>query len=100
MLLQASSDLQLNNQGGSIDIENCDNKFEAKRCPSIKNLQISKDGDIILCCKDYYRTNIMGNFIKDGGIVKVYSSYKKLRERLLKDNIADLEICKKCLGRE
>lgn len=100
MLLQASSDLQLNNQGGSIDLESYKNKFEAKKCPSIKNLTITKDGDIVLCCKDYYRTNIMGNFIKDGGIIKVYSSYSKLRERLLKYNIADLEICKKCLERE
>ncbi|MBT8720403.1 radical SAM/SPASM domain-containing protein [Brachyspira hyodysenteriae] len=99
MILQVSSDLQLVNRGGIVDISNAKNKFNAKKCPSIKNIQIKRNGDIILCCHDYYAKYVMGNIMKDS-IVNIYNSYRNLRIRLLRDNIADLEICKKCLERE
>ncbi|CCG56965.1 radical SAM superfamily [Brachyspira pilosicoli WesB] len=54
---------------------------------------------MILCCHDYYGKYVMGNIMKDS-IVNIYNSYRDLRVRLLKDNIADLDICKKCLERE
>ena len=35
-----------------------------------------------------------------GGILGIWNSYKDIREKLLRDNIAELSICKICLERE
>lgn len=41
----------------------------------------------------------MGN-IMEKNILDIWNSYKDIREKLLKDNIAELSICKICLDRE
>ena len=77
-------------------------ELNKKRCNTpIKGINIRKNGDIILCCNDYYSKHVMGNIMNDT-IVNIYYSpfYKNIREKLLIDNEAILPICKKCLGRE
>lgn len=105
MVLQSSNDLYLENRGGEIDISKSEKKLKEltnKRCTTaIKGINIRTNGDIILCCNDYYSKHIMGNILSDS-IVNIYNSphYKNIREKLLIDNEAILPICKKCLGRE
>ncbi|MDA0049030.1 radical SAM protein [Brachyspira hyodysenteriae] len=96
MILQTSNDLKLLNQGGTININSSKNKYIVKKCPDIKNLTIKFNGDIILCCRDYYARNIIGNILNNT-IVDIYKSYSDLREELLSKNIVKLDICKKCL---
>ncbi|MDA0034950.1 SPASM domain-containing protein [Brachyspira hyodysenteriae] len=94
--MQTSNDLKLLNQGGTININSSKNKYIVKKCPDIKNLTIKFNGDIILCCRDYYARNIIGNILNNT-IVDIYKSYSDLREELLSKNIVKLDICKKCL---
>lgn len=101
MRLQTSNELYLANRGGAVDIENEKRKTDFKKCPDIRTLIITNNGDIILCCQDYFRKYVMGNIISyGGGIVSIWNSYKDIREKLLRDNIAELPICKICLKRE
>ncbi|ELV05347.1 radical SAM superfamily protein [Brachyspira hampsonii 30599] len=41
----------------------------------------------------------MGN-VMEKSILEIWNSYNDLRVKLLRDNIAELPICKKCLERE
>lgn len=101
MRLQTSNELYLANRGGAVDIENEKRKTNFKKCPDIRTLIISNNGDIILCCQDYFRKYVMGNIISyGGGILGVWNSYKDIREKLLRDNKPELPICKICLKRE
>ncbi|MBW5394985.1 SPASM domain-containing protein [Brachyspira hampsonii] len=65
----------------------------------MRSLVISKDGNIILCCQDYFKKYIMGN-VMEKSILEIWNSYNDLRVKLLRDNIVELPICKKCLERE
>nr|WP_241210641.1 SPASM domain-containing protein [Brachyspira hampsonii] len=53
----------------------------------------------MLCCQDYFKKYIMGN-VMEKSILEIWNSYNDLRVKLLRDNIAELPICKKCLERE
>ncbi|WP_258022067.1 SPASM domain-containing protein, partial [Brachyspira hampsonii] len=74
-------------------------KIVYKKCQAIRSLVISKDGNIILCCQDYFKKYIMGN-VMEKSILEIWNSYNDLRVKLLRDNIVELPICKKCLERE
>ena len=81
--------------GGDVDISQY--KYEKlKSCPNILKLVIVINGDVVLCCNDYYKKHVMGN-IMETNIVDIWKSYANLREELLEKNIARLDICKKCL---
>ena len=84
--------------GGGVDISNEKRKANYKRCPDIRTLIITRNGDVILCCQDYFRRYVMGN-IMEKNILDIWNSYKDIREKLLKDNVAELPICKICLER-
>ncbi|MBW5410654.1 radical SAM/SPASM domain-containing protein [Brachyspira hampsonii] len=99
MRLQTSNDLFLENRGGSVEIDPKKKKIVYKKCQAIRSLVISKDGNIILCCQDYFKKYIMGN-VMEKSILEIWNSYNDLRVKLLRDNIAELPICKKCLERE
>ncbi len=95
MRLQTTYELVLQNRGGDVDIS----KYEYKKltsCPNILKAMITINGDIILCCNDYYKKHVMGN-IMNKNIVDIWKSYSNLREELLDKNIVRLDICKKCL---
>ncbi|MBT8720404.1 SPASM domain-containing protein [Brachyspira hyodysenteriae] len=99
MRLQTSNEIYLANRGGAVDIEKEDRKTNFKKCPDIRSLIITKDGDITLCCQDYFKKYVMGN-VMEKSILDIWNSYKDIREKLLKYNIAELPICKVCLSRE
>ena len=99
MRLQTSNELFLENRGGAVEIKDEKRKVPYKTCQSVRSLVISKDGDIILCCQDYFKKYIMGN-VMEKSILEIWNSYHDLRVKLLRDNIAELPICKKCLTRE
>lgn len=67
MRLQTSNELYLANRGGAVDIENEKRKTNFKKCPDIRTLIITHNGDIILCCQDYFKKYVMGNIISYGG---------------------------------
>lgn len=95
MRLQTIHNLDLQNRGGDVDIS----KYEYQKhkvCPNILKLVIVINGDVVLCCNDYYKKHVMGNIMKTN-IVDIWKSYANLREELLEKNIARLDICKKCL---
>lgn len=99
MRLQTTNELYLANRGGSVDIENEKRKAQFKKCPDIRTLIITKDGDVILCCQDYFKKYVMGN-VMEKSLLDIWNSYKDLREKLLKHNIVELPICKTCLNRK
>ncbi|TXJ39640.1 radical SAM/SPASM domain-containing protein [Brachyspira pilosicoli] len=99
MKLQTSQDLYLNNRGGAVDVSNETRKTTYKTCQDIKNLNIMINGDVVLCCQDYFRKYVMGN-IKEKDILYIWNSYKEIREELLKNNKARLYICKICLEQD
>ncbi|MCZ9956223.1 SPASM domain-containing protein [Brachyspira hyodysenteriae] len=99
MRLQTSNELYLENRGGTVKIKDEKRRVTYKTCQPIRSLTISKDGDIILCCQDYFKKYVMGN-VMEKSILDIWNSYKDIREKLLKYNIAELPICKVCLSRE
>ena len=96
MRLQTSYDLVLQNRGGEIDIKKYKNYKKINKCQHIRKLPVCPNGDIILCCNDYYRKHVFGNIMKDN-IIDIWNRYSNLREELLSKNIVKLDICKKCL---
>ena len=99
MRLQTSNELYLENRGGTVKIKDEKRKAPYKTCQSIRSLTISKDGNIILCCQDYFKKYVMGN-VMEKSILEIWNSYNDLREQLLKYNNPELPICKICLKRE
>lgn len=75
MRLQTSNELYLANRGGAVDIENEKRKTDFKKCPDIRTLIITNNGDIILCCQDYFRKYVMGNIISYGGGYREYMEF-------------------------
>ena len=67
MKLQTSNDLYLNNRGGAVDVSHEKRKTTYKKCQDIKNLNITVNGDVVLCCQDYFKKYIMGNIISYRG---------------------------------
>lgn len=98
MILKTSDELYIQNRGGLIEVQK-HKKFDyfQNKCQHINKLNITKDGDIILCCNDYLKTHIMGN-IKEKSLIEIWNSYKNLRKNILEKNIIELDICKKCLN--
>lgn len=74
-----------------------------KYCDFIRNPVIDKDGNMLICCNDYFRKNKMGN-IMEKPLLEIWnkSEYKSLRKELrsnLKNAIKNKtvpEICQKC----
>lgn len=73
------------NRAGNIDFKQKGySKFAERRC--VDTLNIVANGDIILCCNDYMRTQIFGN-AQTMNIVDIYNKIPKT---------TDFEICKNC----
>lgn len=97
MRLQTSNDIYLANRGGAVDVSNEKSKKDFKVCPDIRTAIITKNGDIVLCCQDYFRKHVMGNIMKEN-LIDIWNSYKSIRVNLLKYKKADLPICRTCLN--
>lgn len=74
-----------------------------KYCDFIRNPIIDKDGNMIICCNDYFRVSKMGN-INEKSILEIWNKpeYKSLRKEL-KNNFVNAvknktvpELCQKC----
>lgn len=64
----------------------------------LKNAYILYNGDIILCCTDYYRTKVLGN-ITDSNISVVWNSEeaRELRRSFLRGELESLPRCADCM---
>jgi radical SAM protein with 4Fe4S-binding SPASM domain len=74
--------------------------YVAARCNAPMNCQhIDIDGNLLLCCNDYYRKNVMGN-VKESTILEVWRSerFTRIRSDLLRGK-PSLAICKNCILR-
>lgn len=67
-------------------------------CPQIfKSLQVQADGEVVPCCVDWRRVNLVGN-IKKNSLFEIWNGEKlrKLQTEHLKGNKEKLEPCKDC----
>jgi len=81
------------NRGGSVPVKTLHPYFCAPM-----HLIIRSDGNIPLCCNDYYKEINFGN-IKEERLIDIWNKpfYRKIRNEI-KRGIFNLPICKKCLG--
>lgn len=84
----------LSNRGGLVKVKN---KKQFKKCFMPKNnLVIDVDGNILLCCNDFFGRYKMGN-IKEKSLIEIWNDarYRRLRKEISEGKFT-LEICKKC----
>ena len=96
--LDSIHDKPLSNRGGAIEIKRL-NKKDTCTDP-LETLQLDYKGNVLLCCNDYYRKHSFGNLAHD----KLYEiwqgkEFQKLR-RDLRTGVANLEICRICMGKD
>lgn len=84
----------LSNRGGLVRVKT---KKKFKRCfmPQ-NNLVIDVDGNVLLCCNDFWGGYKFGN-VKERSIIKIWKDekYKKYRDEINRGKFS-LQICKKC----
>ncbi|HIF02510.1 MAG TPA: radical SAM/SPASM domain-containing protein [Nitrospinaceae bacterium] len=91
-------DKPLYNRGGAIEVELLDKKDTCT--DPLELLQLDYKGNVLLCCNDYYRKHSFGNIGSDK-IEKIWQreDFSQLR-RELRSGVANLEICRICMGKE
>jgi radical SAM protein with 4Fe4S-binding SPASM domain len=89
-------DTALFNRGGLVKVEN-QRKLKYCAYPAYE-LIIDVDGNVILCCNDYYGSHQFGN-VMEMPILDIWNSasMSQLRNRLLRGHF-DLPICQVCAG--
>lgn len=89
----------LSNRSGIMDNVVRPTALSDSRCRFISNhMTITIEGDVLPCCDDYKRQNVMGN-VNNNSISEIWNSesYAKFREELaVKGNRDYAEICKNC----
>jgi radical SAM protein with 4Fe4S-binding SPASM domain len=89
-------DTSLFNRGGLVRV---DNERRLKYCayPAYE-LVIDVDGNVVLCCNDYYGANHFGNVMQTS-LLDIWHStaMSEVRARLLAGHF-DLPICRTCAG--
>lgn len=96
--IQTQKDLSMQNVGGAVDVSKYKDK-KTKKCPHPLVMTITYNGDVVLCCADFYRKYVYGNIMQDT-IVNIWNNNAEIRKELIIDNYARYDICKKCLERE
>jgi len=83
------------NRGGLIPITKVVDPMMHCDWPS-NILTINNEGDVLLCCNDYFGSYRVGN-LKGSSILSIWNQQhnKKLRDYLLRDT-SKIEVCKKC----
>jgi radical SAM protein with 4Fe4S-binding SPASM domain len=63
----------------------------------VKKVDVRYDGEIVMCCLDYYALHSLGN-TNDQNIIDVWYSEKKRQQLadLAKGNRSKYELCSKC----
>jgi len=84
------------NRGGSIGLDEGNNKKAPVNCSYATYPVINTYGDIILCCQDFHNNYVFGN-IMEKPLKEIWFNEKniKLRKRIY-DYKLDLKICKNC----
>src|SRR3989344_407386 len=91
-------EIKMSNRGGMLDI-NDPVDYERPICLYPHNsLIVDYNGNVILCCNDYFSTIKFGN-LKDKNLLDVWNNhtFKKIRDDIKNKNFK-LPICKKCVG--
>ena len=88
----------LSNRAGAVEIPNFI-PLTTCRAPSL-GFNILHNGDVVLCCADYHKTQVMGN-IKDDGILEIWENphFAWLRKEVAEGR-PPLDICSSCFGEE
>lgn len=84
------------NRGGNIDVGvDCVVKKPCEK--GLQQCMINWQGDMILCCSDYYYTTVAGN-VMDEDVIKLFNceKFKKIRELLADGKRDKIELCSKC----
>ena len=83
----------MNNRIGTVDID----APPMKRCTSSDGMVIDIDGNVLLCCIDYYKEKKFGN-IKDNSLFALWfpPMFQLVRQSAQRGEPA-LDICKRCL---
>jgi cyclic pyranopterin phosphate synthase len=91
-------DKPISNRGGAIKVKHFDKKDTCT--DPLTSLTLDHNGNVILCCNDYYRKHSFGNITHDR-IPEIWhgKDFSRLRKEL-RNGISNLEICRKCMGRE
>jgi len=86
----------LTNRGGSVDIESI-NPMYGMHC-GLQTITVRADGEISLCCEDYYNEVGLGN-VNKSNLIDIWDSpaYRRIRNKM-KIGIFYLPICKRCRG--
>jgi radical SAM protein with 4Fe4S-binding SPASM domain len=63
----------------------------------LNRLHVAFDGKVVLCCQDWKREHILGDFNKDS-LLNIWTSekYNNMRERIYSGTTNAPELCKKC----
>jgi len=91
----------LENRGGNIetfDRLNAGQKRAFKDCTRLfKHAYILFDGDMVLCCTDYYKTMVLGN-VADSSVYEVWNSprAKAIRRNFLRGDLSENLLCAQC----
>lgn len=87
-----------NNRAGNANVGN-DVTLPLNQCCNLPFYKIDVDvnGDVLLCCSDWYRKEILGNVIEEN-ILDVWnnSKYSKIRNSLIHGNRKECKLCSKC----
>ena len=85
---------ELFNRGGSVEVKTLQTLFT---CP-IRNIYVRADGNVRFCCDDYYCEVKLGD-VNQFKLIDIWNGpfYKKIRNEI-KQDIFNLEICKRCRG--
>ncbi len=92
----------LENRGGNVKIFgkiNPGKPLHFKHCTRLfKQAYILFNGDMVLCCTDYYKTMVLGN-VADSSIYAVWNSPRavKIRQNFIKGDFSENPLCAKCL---
>jgi cyclic pyranopterin phosphate synthase len=94
--LQSLDDTPLSNRGGLIYVANQEVR---KNCiEPLRTVQIDLEGNVVLCCNDFFRVHKFGNIQKES-LREIWDkkSFQKLRKEL-RWGVINLPICRKCLN--
>jgi len=91
-----TTESNLTNRGGSVNVEKRRKKSRFCRGP-MNVLTITANGEVALCCNDYYRTVKLGDVSKET-IMEIWNKphYKKIRNELA-NGIIKAPVCKACV---
>lgn len=84
----------LSNRGGAVNVTT---QPQIQTACNVGSLMVMHNGDVVLCCNDYFRQHVFGNVDKEG-LQQIWHkpSFRGLRRKLLMGQ-RDIVMCKKCI---